>query len=642
MKCTKCGADLTEETKKCPFCKEVLLDEFDGIDGGFDFKYTITSKEQMKLIRDAVNAEHTKKISAFGTLKKALDTKKEKTKKRKKNIIKNLLKKISPQNKMYIIFYGAIFLAILLVLGIWTVAGAVSARKRDVYPVVYSKENSIYMQYEKNNVLLTENAVDLNVLFDESAADSENTDKTTTFGILSSEDTVKKSKNGMYVYFYENYDKEKHSGSLIRIFNGKEKRIVSNDVYNSYVMSEDGEEVLYLQSADKNGDMGNLYYWNEKLKEPIKIAGDIDKESFGFSADGKKIVYLSNYNHKNFSGDLYSVEKGKTDAKALLVDSAVSAFFSTDANGKEYYYSKNYNGENKSYDLYVKGGTKSVRLFEAAVKEPIIPQKGKNVLVYGYDDGLHSILYSVNAKSYEKNKIAQVTEVLKTDSSNKKIIFNKLQENYVTDCYYYEPGKRVMKIADNITVVSRENDGANLFSFSENFEKAAYITSFDNGKSGGKLCVVDLKKSKDNITEVSEEVFSCYMSSDGKKLYYCKDYSKQRQLFDVYSYDGKKSKAVAEDVEGAFFQTTKNRKRAVYLKDSGVEGAFGNLYITDKKDVAKAEYEKTFAFAVCEDESVIILETGGEKNGKLVLSRTNKKGDVKKLIDSEVDGLLCY
>lgn len=639
MKCFKCGADLTEGTEKCPFCKEILEEKTEGISGNFDFKYTITSKEQMKLIRDAVNSKEKKHFS-FKPLPKA-DSKKNKPKKAGK--LKGNLKNISPQNKMYIFFYGTIFLIILLVLGIWTGAAAVANRKRTVYPIVYSKGNSIYMQYEKKNVLLTENAVDQNVLFNESEENKTEVSevKNNSFESLAKEDTVKKSENGMYVYFYENYDIKKHSGSLIRIFNGKEKRVVANDVFNSYVLSQDGKEVLYLQSADENGDMGNLFYWNEKQKEPVKIAGDIDKNTFGFSKDGEGIVFLKNYNHKDRSGDLCVISKNKTTEESTILASEVSEFFCADFKRKIYFYSKNFDEKKGCYDLYIKRGEKAAKLFEAAVKKPIVPEKGNEVLVYGYDDGDANLLYSVNYKNYAKNKIAQVTDVLKTDEKNKKVIFNKVQENSVTDCYYYEPGRKILKIADNITAVSEENKGANLFSFSENFKKAAYITSFDNGKSGGKLCVVDLTKTKDNISEISDDVFSCYMSKDGKKLYFCKDYSKARQIFDVYSTNGKSIKNVAEDVESLFFAMTPNRKRGVFLKDSGIEGSFGCLYITDKNDNVREKYEKTDAFAVLEDESVVIFENGKE-SGNRDLSRTNKKGGKKTIIDKDISGLLCY
>lgn len=647
MKCRNCSADLADGTEKCPFCKEILFEAGEGIKGNFDFKYTITSKEQMKIIRDAVNASgEKKKLSLKRRFKNIFRRKREKKKEKIKiKKLKSAVKKISPQNKMYMFFYGSIFLILMIIAGIWFAAGAVANRARNVFPVIYAKENSLFMQYEKKNILLTDNAVDLNNLFsDNSEENKENPEgKSDLFRVLSDENTVKKSDNGMYVYYFENYDEKKHSGSLIRIFNGKNKRVVSNDVFNSYVLSKNGKEILFLQSTDENGDMGNLCYWNEKLKEPVRISSDIDKNMFKFSENDKKIIYLRNYDHRNYSGDLCVVSTDKSADEGEVIDSGVYAFFGTDKSGENYLYSKNYKADKKNYDLYLrKSSDKAVKLFEAAEKEPVVPKKGSELLVYAYDDGVHSILYSVNLKNYKKNKIAQMTDVLKSDDENKRIIFNKVQENSVTDCYYYETGRKILKIADNITAVSEENKTANLFTFSENFKYAAYITSFDNGKAGGKLCFVDLTAAKDNITEVSDDVFSCYISKDGKKLYFCKDYSKARQTFDVYAYERGKTHSVAEDVEGSFFMLAPNRKSAVYIKDADVEGDFGTLYVTDRKDRAKKSYEKTGAFAVTDDGSIIIFNDYNDKKKNWTIYRTNTAGDKEKLIGESVNGLVCY
>ena len=51
MKCPECGADIYEGIKKCPYCKTLIgAGMEDEKFKNFDFKYTITSTEQVKKI----------------------------------------------------------------------------------------------------------------------------------------------------------------------------------------------------------------------------------------------------------------------------------------------------------------------------------------------------------------------------------------------------------------------------------------------------------------------------------------------------------------------------------------------------------------------------------------------------------------
>ena len=54
MKCLECGADLYEGIKKCPYCKTPTGSDEEGKFGNFDFKYTISSPEQLDAIRESV------------------------------------------------------------------------------------------------------------------------------------------------------------------------------------------------------------------------------------------------------------------------------------------------------------------------------------------------------------------------------------------------------------------------------------------------------------------------------------------------------------------------------------------------------------------------------------------------------------
>lgn len=67
MKCLKCGADIYDGVKKCPYCK-TLTQEVKQNEKfkDFDFKYTITSDEQMEKIRKTVKAASKAKKAKKG------------------------------------------------------------------------------------------------------------------------------------------------------------------------------------------------------------------------------------------------------------------------------------------------------------------------------------------------------------------------------------------------------------------------------------------------------------------------------------------------------------------------------------------------------------------------------------------------
>ena len=220
MKCKNCNADLADGVVKCPFCKELLTNADNSMFDNFNFKYTITSEEQLNVIRDAVNSGSNPLSTALKRRprKKITLRKKEKNTKKEKSAFK--FSGLSPQNKMYVFFYGSILLLISIITGIFFSIGAVVNRERTINPVVYSKGNSIYLLCDKKSVLLTENTIDMNSVF--SSLDGSETKQIAQ--IMEKSDLIKNSENGMYTYYFENYDATSNSGSLNRIFNGRKRK----------------------------------------------------------------------------------------------------------------------------------------------------------------------------------------------------------------------------------------------------------------------------------------------------------------------------------------------------------------------------------------------------------------------------------
>ena len=658
MKCHNCGADLTDDVKMCPFCKEPMLDMANPMFDKFDFKYTITSDEQIRIIRDAVNETSSEKqniskiLKPAGTRKKIrrikkvdLRTRKNRRKrdksKKKGLVLGSAFSNLSPQNKMYVAFYGAIALIVLVILcGVFLV-GSIANRDRNIEPIAYCKDNSVYLNTGKKPVMLTDNAISLSSIFPEDASSEE---EIVISDIIKKSNLIKNSENGMYTYFYENYDVQSSSGNLIRIFNGKKKKLVSNAVHNSFVISPDGKEVLFLHSADNNGDMGGLCYWNDKMDEPRRIASDIDKNTFMFSRDGKSVIYIRNYNYTTHGGDLCVINIENPESECVTIDSEVYEIYGTDLNGKKYIYSKAYDEEKKSYDLYVKTeSSERVRIFEKASKKPVISDKVNGLLTYAYNDGKMYSLYDVDLKNYKAVKVAsQITDIIKLSDDHKQILYNKVYStSRITDCYYYEKGKKTVKAADNVSILSSKYKYVSQFSVSDDFKTAVYISGFDENRGGGKLFKIDLTKDDENTEKISDDAYTCRISADGKRIIYGKDYSKARDSFDLYVYQSGKSINIKNDIESSFYGMSKNRENLIFIENYNHSGDLGVLNIINKKNKVEAVFSDVSAFANYGEKGVIFFKNQ-DNAGNWEISISKGDGKKEKLIDKGVSAVIYH
>jgi len=640
MKCGNCNADLAEGVIKCPFCKELLTNADNSMFDNFNFKYTITSEEQLNVIKDAVNlgSGHMPAVLKRKSRKKVTLRKKDRKSKSDKKT--NKFSGLSPQNKMYVFFYGSIFLLITIITGIFFGIGAIVNRERTINPIVYSKENSMYLVCDKKNVLLTENTIDMNSVF--FSLDGGETKQIAE--IMKKANLIKNSENGMYTYYFENYDATSNSGSLNRIFNGRKKRAISNGVHNSYILSPDGKSILFLQSANKNGDMGSLCYWAEDMDEPIRVASDIDKNTFVFSKNGRYILYIRNYNYSAFGGDLCVLDTEKLQEESIMIDSEVYAVFGSTKNEDKFIYGKGYDKENKTYDLYIKNQKSDrVKIFEAASKTPIFPEKGNTLITYAYGDGKMYSLYSLNLKNYDKTKIAsQATEVIKADEENKTVLYNKVYDNYITDCYLYTRGQKTVKAADNVVPAPKKYSGVNQFSFSDDLTKAVYISGFDKNRGGGTLNIIDMTKESDNIVEISSDVYMCRISPDGKRVIYAKDYSPERDIFDLYAYSKNKSILLKEEVDASYFGISKDRGNYFCIENYDMTGPYGTLNILNAKNKEVAVFENVWAYDRYSDLGVLFFTDYNASEETWTVHINNGKSKKDRVIGSGIDAVLYY
>ena len=724
MKCLKCGVDIYEGVKKCPYCKTPTgADSDDGKFKDFDFKYTITSAEQIKIIRDSVR-EAAKDNAAVSDSKGKIGRKKfniptirrkkaakkpveqpvvrpvaevvsdpaEKAKEMAKSASQRAAEFIPEGMARYtvrgmngeavsipepeeslnaytrvksepiperrtrsrrtrkqkkqidmktVIAAGVAAVCVLaVVLGIWAIGAAVAKNSDTVTPYAYIKDNGLYMIYKNKTAKLSEEVIaDSYIRMAEENSSAVSAERAAKNAIV-----TKTTKDGKRTYFFDSFDPETGSGVLKYVDKGKAKKVkqISQAVHNSIVLSEDGRELLYLATTDKNGDMGVLYYWNDSMDEPFEIATDIDHDTFTFSGEDEWAVFLQNLNRVEMQGDLYVKSLKKLKDEKIKIDTEVCRLFGTSPKGTAYVYGKDYDTEDSSFDIYAmnKKG-RSIRLGERTKKAPLMQKTKDKMFVYGLSEDGGNNLYTVEIATGKKEKIASgMNSVLMLSKDEKTVIYDKVYENRLADYYAYTKGKQPVKVAGNVVVDFNKVAGKPQMAVLEDCSKILYVSEFEPFKGGGTLTLCEYKNGKVvSETRISEDVYSVYRAADGGFIVN-KDYSTSRKVFDVYLLKKGELTLLKEEISPETFGISQTGDTVYCVTNSGVEGNYGNLEAVSLKGESAEVANQVFGFNVSGDDLLLYQNLNTEDGSfDLLLKREGKK-----IInaDTAVDEILVY
>lgn len=711
MKCLECGADLYEGIKKCPYCKTPTGSDEEGKFGNFDFKYTISSPEQLDAIRESVQQvsknngarKKEKKKNLFPVKIRRMNKPEEKTssapvsrqteidaaekaremaksasqraaefipeglarytvrglenqpaqqsssfikeeqaslntyKRVQKTVEKSERKAPSRRrarrnrkknkegfkliiNKDILKTAGLAAAALVVAVGVISLIVSLSSKTADtVSSYTYVKDNSLYMVYKGKAAEISQQALcDSYVRYAEETETAVPVEKAAKNAGLTFE-----SKDGKRTYFFDDYNPETKSGTLKLVKSGKTKKIIeiSPAVHNSVVMSKDGNSLLYLQTADKNGDMGVLYYWNAKLDEPFKVASDIDHGTFGFAGDEEWVVFIQNLNRVEMQGDLYVKSLEKLKDEKVKIDSAVCRIYGTNPGGAAYIYAKDYDKTDKTFDIYaINKKGRSIRLGERTKRDPLMQKTKDKLFVYGATEDATSNLYQVDINSGKKEKIASgVSSILMLSKDEKTVIYDKVYTGKLADYYAYTKGNQPQMIAHNVVVDYNAVAGKPQMAVSQDTKKILYISEFEAFKGGGTLNLCVFKKGKVVSEEqISEDVYAVYRAKDGKFIV-AKDYSTSRKIFDVYLLEGNELKLIKEEVSPEMFEVSAEGDNIFCISNFGVEGKFGTLEKINLKGEAEAIAEGIFDFSLTTENDILIYKNLNTDDGSFDL-----------------------
>ncbi len=680
VKCPECGAEIYDDAKKCPFCKLPMINAENDKFKDFDFKYTITSAEQIKLIRDSVNevAEGKPKVSAVKKYvrvrrRSAKKTDEKNTGKRfkKEKTVRGLNEKTArgetkkterglneetargakekPAHGLRLPNRETVFrigtaaamcaAAALVIFCVCAAVSAVSKRNPNAAAYTYIKDNSMYLIYNGKTAELTQSAVSRDYLRrSEEASLPEN-----AASISENGKTSWNAAGGRLTYFFEDYDPDTESGTLAVIENGKAKKItrISEAVHNSVIMSADGERILYLQSTDKNGDMGVLYYYRLGMDGPFKISTDIDCGTFAFTADGNEAMFLQNLNRVEMKGDLFVKNLRRLKEEKLKLDSDVCRVFGTNGKSTHYLYAKEFSADDGAFEIYSADRKNTVlRLGERTKLAPYVPKTADIIFCYGLADDGTSNLYRVEIKSGKKERIASgVNRVYGMTKNEKTVIYDRVFDGKVSDCYAYTSGKQPQKLAGSISVDYETVGTAPQFAVTPDLSQIVYISDFDAARGGGTLYSAKMKGGKVSEPKMlAEDVFSCYIA-DGGKIVFTKDYSTSRKVFDVYVMSGKSARLLKDEVNPEMFEAEVFGNNIYYIADYNISGDFGTLMKMNLKGKAEEICKEVYSFRLCGNGDLLLVRNLNSENGEfdLYLARNGKKSAAE--IEKKVSGI---
>lgn len=546
-------------------------------------------------------------------------------------------------DKNTLIMAGTTVLAVfVVVLALTAIIKSAASSDEVTSSYTYVKDNAMYMVYKGKTSKISEQVVcDRYIRYAEETETAPTPEKAAKNAGI-----IKETKDGKRTYFFDDFDPETGSGTLKLVKSGKAKRIVeiSQAVHNSIILSGDGKDILYLQTTDKNGDMGVLYYWNSKLEEPFKVATDIDNGTFGFADDGKWVVFIQDLNRVEMHGDLYVKSLENLKDEKVKIDTSVCKIYGTNPGNAAYIYAKDYDKTDKSFDIYaINKKGRSIRLGERTKRDPMMKKTKDSMFIYGLSEDGTSNLYLVEIKDGKKEKIASgVNSILMMSKDEKTVIYDKVYTGKLADYYAYTKGKQPQMIAKNVVVDFNAVAGKPQMAVDKDTTKILYISEFEKFKGGGTLNLTTYKKGKIVSDEqIAEDVYAVYRAEDGKFIV-AKDYSTSRKIFDVYLLSGNEISLLKEEVSPEMFDVSLNGDNIYCVTGFGVEGKYGNLEKINLKGETEVVADSIFDFELTAEQDLLLYKNLDTEVGSFDLQlRLNGKRRILE-VDAEVDEIIGY
>ncbi|MBE5040291.1 hypothetical protein [Ructibacterium gallinarum] len=566
----------------------------------------------------------------------------------------------SMKNRRFVFSAGVAVIVVAIIIGaINLFAGMIDG---DVhYPTVYTKNNQLYMVYDKKPQQLSQNFISAYAAPKPTATattkpSSTQKPKTEDPKKYKNETATEKqlisvSADGLYTFFLENVDLNNGCGDLVYYQNDtpKERTVIASSVYYKTVISKDGKSVLYLKNTDETGYHGELCYWNAAQKQEVSVEQNICSENFVFTQDGLAVLYIKNFNPIVNTGDL-CVRSFAKDASQenKVIDEKVAFVFGSTPKSNIYLYAKDYNTETGVYNLYVLKENEAPAVYaENAFLPPVILEKTEGIYAYSnYHDNFQTISY-IDFATGQTNQMAEdITRIERVRKDEGAVIYTKTYETNKSDYYYIAASETAsQKIANAVVEVQENPQGKILFDASDDFSRIAYIGGYDEENCKGALFTLNIINGYAGTEKrISDDAYSCDVSADGAIVRFASSYNRDAGTVNLVSYSNSNTVTLTEGVSAGAFTYDKIGEAMVYARNVQMTPTTsGDVECVSSKGKIRQVDTGVNSYGLKQDGTILLLKKDGEGEnpvGKLYYS--NQKGSKIRLMDEGVSAVVLY
>lgn len=515
------------------------------------------------------------------------------------------------------------------------------------YPTVYTKENQLFIVYNKKPVPLSERLVAAAYKEGATTASNKSTDpKVYKPAVPTEKQLVHISTDGLYTFFLENVDMNTGRGDLVYIQNDapKSRTEVSKNVYYQLQLSNDGKSVLFLRDTDETGYHGELCYWTAGQREVTPIQWDVCANNFLFSQDGLSALFIKNFNPTVNTGDLCVRALGKdAPEQNIHLDEKVAFVFGTTPKGI-YLYAKEYDTKTGTYSLYGKKANDTPGVYgQKAYLPPQILKKTEAIYAYSdYHDGFQSVSYVDFATGQTNPMVKDITRIERVRVDEGAVIYTKEYETGKNDYYVIGAHENAsQKIANGVATVSEKNRVQ--FDASDDFSRVAYIGGYDEENGKGALFTLTIINDYVGIEKrISDEAYSCDVSADGAVVRFASKYDKDAGTVSLVAYENGNTKTITENVSSGAFTYDKAGSVMVYATNVKTQPQVsGDIQSVTNKGKVRDIDTGVSSYGMKQDGMILLLKREpGAESGNLYYC--NQKGKKMKLVDEGVTKALLY
>lgn len=592
--CLNCGANLEEQRKN-----EVDQEEtVDNLDENIEEDISEDSEEVVEAVLVDENEEDNTNEEGISIAEIAVEEEKKESKK-----VFGILKFIIPIG---------IILAIFMFF-----KGSKGTVKGSSRPLVYSKDNAIYLHNEKKKepILIEENLINSNI--------SGGSIKMYEHDVFFVNDD-----NSAMVYLAQINDSQGYISGVLKY---KEFKKLKDKNYEGIELARgvipmgikfvnDGKDIIYYKNVDKATYKATLYRHN--LSEEMKISSDVGID-YVLYEDINKILYTKIYEGEatKYLLDLKTFESDKIDKDIQDIEIV----------GDKIYYSKQH--DDYKYNIYLKDGDKPSDKIVSNISY-MISASEKGVIYYDTDNIEKEFdeLVVYNEYEQDKNVVEPNSDDYSEEVEYESFFGGTYTRNEVDYDAYYEAYDKYQEAQHRLSLREEyEGDKVtesvyNVYLYNNKGEEeklASGIGSIiDISEDGEKILYSKLNENNERVN--INDIYSIY------DLHYNDELEERVDI--IYLEKGKEEVVVASDVDlySEISVTDDFKSFFIVNNDEGYE--LVKYYIDGKKDKESIDTE-VIEFDILDesgDDLLYIVQDGTENLTKL------KIGDNKEVLGTDI------